>query len=449
MGGTVTFGGVGSGIDVEGLITGLVNANKTTLNAIQTRAKDIRSAASTLSDIGKSLAALKTAAGALATMQDAASFSATSSNAAAVAASAMGSADPGTYKVEVTSTAKQQRTYSASFGSDSATLGQNGSITLAVAGKEEQIAVTPQDSLASVASKINGAGLRMSASVLYDGTGYRLQVRGLDTGAANALTFTELGTSLDLNGSGATPTSGKTVQAATDAVLKVDGFDFTRPTNQVSGIIPGVTLALAQETASPVTITVASDPAALATKIKAVVTAYNAAVNAMHAAGGYGQVKATSKTLAGDSALRSIAQNLSSTMTAAQGGQGAMASLGQIGISQTRDGLLQLDETKLTTAMSTDAVGVEKLLGRAPGAAVGGAMADLKDLVTKLTLTGKGVLDTRQKAFTDQAKKLDERATAEQLRLDDYAEKLRKQFTAMDTSVAANRAVLDRLTKIG
>ena len=47
MPGAVTFGGVGSGIDVEGLISGLVNASKGPLNAAQTRLNDAKAAITT------------------------------------------------------------------------------------------------------------------------------------------------------------------------------------------------------------------------------------------------------------------------------------------------------------------------------------------------------------------------------------------------------------------
>ena len=99
--------------------------------------------------------------------------------------------------------------------------------------------------------------------MFYDGSAYRLQVRGLDTGAANAITFSETGTALDLNGTGATASSGKTVQSATDASLTIDGFTVTRPTNQITGVVQGVTLALTSTTSTPATVTVAGDASSL------------------------------------------------------------------------------------------------------------------------------------------------------------------------------------------
>jgi flagellar hook-associated protein 2 len=402
-----------------------------------------------LSNIGSALANLRSAADALSSERDVASFTATSSDTSSVAASAAGNAQPGAYSVEVKELAREQRTYSATFSSSNDALGQSGSLTLGVGQTSASISVDASDSLSGIAAKINAAGLRVSAAVFYDGSAYRLQVRGLDTGAANALTFAEDGTSLDLNGTGATPNAGKTVQPASDAELTIDGFKVTRPTNQVVGVLPGVTFAVSHKTTSPVTVTVGSDPAALVNKVKAVVTAYNAVINQVHSAAGYGDQKAKVATLAGDSALRQITSQLSQTISASQSGQGAFATLGQIGLSQSRDGTLQFDDTKLSDGLTRDPDDVENLLGRATGASTGGVMAALRDLVDAVTLTGSGTLALRKQSLDDQAKRLDTDAAKEQTRLDDYADQLRKQFTTMDTSVAANQSLLAQLNKIG
>jgi flagellar hook-associated protein 2 len=445
---TITFGGIGSGMDVEGIITGLVNANKTTLNALNTKSQGLKQAASTLSSVGSTLSNLKNATDALKSLQDVASFTATSSNTAALVATAAGNAQPGTYAIQVDSLAVEQRTYSGAFASNSGALGQSGFLTLGVGANSTQISVNGSDSLAGIATKINDAGLRVAASVFYDGSQYRLQVRGLDTGAANAVTFNENGTSLDLNGDGSNPNGGKTVQKATDASIVVDGFTVKQPTNQIVGVIPGVTLAVAQTTTTPVNMTIASDPTALSNKINAVVGAYNAAVNSIHSIAGYGSSKPQVTQLAGDSALRTITNNLAQTMSAAQLGQGTIATLAQLGLQQTRDGTLQFDSGKLATALTQDPTSVEKLLGRANGATTGGAMANLSDLVNSITDSVNGVLTLRSKSLTDQAKKLDDQATREQTRLDSYTTTLRKQFSAMDTAVAANNSLITQLQRI-
>jgi flagellar hook-associated protein 2 len=444
---TVSVAGFGSGIDVDALVSGLVNASSGNLNLLQQRASDYRSASSTLSAIGTSLGSLQSAADAISSVQGIASYTATSSS-SAVVASANGSALPSSFSVNVTSLAKEQRTYSATFASSSDALGQSGTLGLQIGtGTAVNLTIDASDSLDSIAAKINGAGLRVNASVFYDGSAYRLQVRGLDTGAANAVTFNETGTLLDLNGTGATTSSGKTVQSATDASLTIDGFTVTRPTNQITGIVQGVTLALTSTTSSPATVTVAGDASSLKTKVASFVSSFNSVINAIHNATGFGTTKATNQALAADSALRTINDRLSSFMGSAGTNAGSYKTLADVGIALNRDGTLLLDDTKLTQAVGTDPGSVTKLLARPPGATSGGMMADLNDILKSLTASDTGILALRGQSFDSQAKSFDTRATSEQTRLDNYANNLRKQFTAMNDSIGASQLLGASLTK--
>jgi len=339
----VTLSGLASGIDTASIVNQLISADSGTLNALQDKSSNTQAANSTVSSIGTQLSTLATAAQALSDATSNGSFTATSSG-TMVGVTSSPAAQPGTYSVEVKDLAAAQRTYSQSFASDTAALNQTGSFTIAVGtGAPATINVLATDSLQSIVSKINDSGLQVSASVFNDGTTSRLQIRGINTGKANALTFVENGTTLDLNGTGALPTSGKTVQPAQDASLIVDGFPVTRPTNQITGAINGLTLNVTDKTTSPITVNVASDPTTLTTNLNAVVTAYNNVINAIHKATGYGDQKASNTLLSGDSTLRTVASKLSTSMQGMSTQSGSLTSLADIGLTLQRDGTLALD----------------------------------------------------------------------------------------------------------
>ena len=443
MAGTISFGGVGSGMDTEGIVSGLVGASSGTLNTLKNRATETNSAVSTLSSISSLLSTLQKSVSALSDSTGVGGYAATSSG-TQVAVSASGNAQPGAYNVEVLALAKEQRNYSKTFSSSSTALNQSGTLTIQVgAATGIDVSVNTGDTLDSIAAKINASGARVSASIFNDGTNYRLQVRGLDTGAANAVNFTQGSLDLGLNN-----TAASKVQSAQDASLKIDGFTVTRPTNQVVGAIQGVTLALTQTTTAPVTVRVASDPAALQTKLQAVVDAYNAVMNRIHSSAGYGQIKATNSVLSGDSALRSITQRLGSAVLTNVSGNGKYSTLGSIGLSTTRDGLMSLDAGKLATALQADTAGVTNLLAGSGTNSTSGVMDALSALAKNVTGTG-GTLTTRSEALTNRGKSLTDQANREQDRLDRYAEALRKQFTAMDGTVASNQALITYLQRIG
>ena len=446
MAGIVTMGGLGSGMDIEGLISGLVKANGVTLTRLQSQATSFRTAASTLSDIGTALATLQTATTALSTNTGVGGMTATSSD-AAVVVSASGAALPAAYEISVESLASEQRTYSKTFDSSSGALGQAGNFTIKVgSGTLKQIDVLATDSLDQIAGKINQAGIRASASVFFDGSKYRLQIRGLDTGADNAIALVENGTTLDLNGDGSSPTGGKTVQQAANAKLTIDGFSVERSTNQITGAISGINFALTAKTTSPAKVSIGSDPAALQTKLTAVVNAFNAVVKAAHTAAGFAGSIAKVDALAGDSTLRSVTGKLSAAITAKGATTGPYQTLPDIGLSLDRNGLLTLDSAKLSKAMAADSASVVNLMARTTGVSTGGLMAKLGDVVTAITDPTSGILMTRNQSFTKQAKKSDERAIQEQTRLNQYSDRLRKSLGDMDAKVGANKVMQQTIT---
>src|SRR5258708_922894 len=105
---TVTFAGIVSGMDIEGLITGPTAVEQQPISAQKSKAAGYRAAESSFSDVGGLLSKLKLASSALATAQQVGSFSATSS-ATGITATASGSAQSGAYDVQVEQLAKEQR----------------------------------------------------------------------------------------------------------------------------------------------------------------------------------------------------------------------------------------------------------------------------------------------------------------------------------------------------
>jgi flagellar hook-associated protein 2 len=423
-------------MDVEGLITGLTAVEQQPISADKSRAAGYRAAEQSFSDVGGLLSKLKLATSALATAQQVGSYSATSS-ATGITVSATGSAQPGSYDVQVEQLAKEQRTYSKTFSADA--LGLSGTLNLGVGtGTPAAIDVTATDTLNTIADKINSSGLRASAAVFFDGTNYRLQVRGLDTGDGNNLTFGATGGLGDQLGL-LDPLNTK--QKAQNAKVKIDGFEVTSATNSVGGAIPGVTMALTDQTASG-TVTIAQDPDGLGTKIQSVVDAYNAVINNIHKLAGYGQTAAANPALQSNASLRSVASRLSNSVLQAVG-SGRFQSLGALGVSLAKDGTLSLDKTKLSDALQKDPTAVSTVL--AGSGTSDGIMDILGKAVDNLNDTKNGVIQSGHDAYDTRAKTLEDQIAKAQDRVQAYSDNLRKQFNAMDTAVAAYKAQLAQL----
>lgn len=441
MAGTITFGGIGSGLDTEGIVNGLVSASSGALSGMKSKSAAITSAVSTFSEVGSLLGTLKSAVAALSDTSGVKSYSGKSSS-ASMSVSASATAAAGQWGVNVISLAKEQRTYTNAFSSRSTALGQAGTLSMQIGttGTATNVTISATDTLDDIATKINGTGLRVQTSVLFDGTNYRLQVRGLDSGAANAITFGETGTTLGLTD----PLNKK--QTATDAKVEIDGFVVSRPTNKIDNAIAGVSFTVSEQASS--VITVDADPAALTTKLQSFVTAYNAVINKVHASAGFGTSKASNPILAGDSTMRGLTDRLAQGMLTTVTGAGALhQTLGSLGVSLNRDGTLALDSAKLTAVLGSDPDAVVKVLAGASGD--DGAMDVLSKVVESFNQSGTGLIASRKEALSARAKTIDQRITSEQARLERYGNLLRKQFTAMDQSVSFSNNQISYLNKIG
>jgi flagellar hook-associated protein 2 len=435
----ITFSGLASGLDTDGIITSLMKIEQVPLTALTTKKTNVDSASKTLASISTKLVTLRDAALSLSKADSFASFKASSSD-TAVVASSTGASAPGAYALQVTQLAREQRTYSNPIAANTGAMGQAGTVSLRVGGGTAiDVSIDAGDSLGDVAAKINGSGAAVTASVLFDGTAYRLQVRGKDTGAANAVSFTETGTTFGF----ADPAN--TAQSAQDAKMLVDGITITRPTNQVTGVIPGVTLALTKTTTAPIDIKVETDPDALSAKLTELARAYSDVVTSSHLAAGYGSATASNAELASDSTLRTTLSRLTAvTGSTVAGTTGKYTSLASVGLIKQNDGTLKLDSVKLKAAIDADPAAVAKLF--IDDGTGNSAMAKLSTSIKELAVDSGNMFQTRIDGYGTKSTRLTKEADAMTTRIAQKQTQLRAQFTSLESRVSAYQAQFSSLT---
>lgn len=436
MGPTITMGGMGSGMDVEGLISGLVGVSRQPISKLQSRSASAKAAVTDLSDVGGLLAKLKTAATALDTLEKVASFKATSSNEDALAITANGNAQPGSYEVEVKQLATAERRYSNGMTSASGEFGSGGTLNLAIGDESAAIEVLSSDSLNTLINKINDSGLRIKASSFFDGEEYRLQIRALDPGEDNAITLDQDGFDFGLED------TANIISEAKDALITVDGFEVKSATNNISQAIPGVSLALKAESDKAFTVTIQDDTEALGKKVSDFVTAYNDVINKVHKLAGFGSTKASNPLLAGDSALRGITSRMNTQLTKTMG-TGEFNTLASIGIQLNNDGTIKLDQSKLDKAIAKDAGAVTNIMGGSSSSS--GIMDMMRDMINDITAPTKGLLDARKEGMDSRARRFDDQIAREEKRLESLESRLRKTFSEMDSTVAGYNSQLSYL----
>jgi flagellar hook-associated protein 2 len=413
--GSITFAGIGSNIDVNSLITGLVNAAKAPETAINTHISDAQTRISTLGDLVTKLQALQTSANGFSLRSGAAARTATSSDAAQVSATASSSAIPGSYTVKVTALAAAASFQSATFDSDSDGVAGSGTLQIQTGtGDPVSIDYGDTDSLSGIASKINGAKAGVSATVLDDGSQVRLILTDTASGTAAVPTFTDSG------GLGITQ-----LTPASDAKFSVNGIPITRSSNTVNDAIPGLSLTLGA-VGSGATVTVANDPSAVAQSVQGLVDAYNAVTKAMNDQLSYNGTTKGPDTLFGDPALQSLQRQMGGLLSASYNG----ATAADYGITIGSDGTLSVDTTKLLSAVTDNPTGIQDLLA---GATAGAGLApSLAKLINQFVDPIDGALTSESTGLQKQITSYNKQITDIDAQAASLQSRLQEQFNKLD-----------------
>src|SRR5437868_2080634 len=155
----------------------------------------------------------------------------------------------GQYDISVDHLARGQVTKSTNgYTATSEVAANGGTISFTIAGETtDDIEITADTTLADLKTLINNQDSGVVASIVNDGTNYKLVITSRETGAANGFTINNSltntpGTAVAF-AVGQSPTSGN-AQDARNAVLTVNGIDIESASNTVTNSVPGVTLNL-------------------------------------------------------------------------------------------------------------------------------------------------------------------------------------------------------------
>lgn len=440
---TIQSAGVGSGLDVNSIVSQLVSAAQTPQqtiitnqqNATNTKISALGSLSSLLGTLQSSISSLTSSTTGVTQL------TAQSGNTSSFTATASGNAVPASYNVQVMALAQASKIASADYTSSSSTVG-DGTVTIGVGSNSFQVTLASgNDSLASLVSAINNApdNKGVSASLITDSGGVRLMLTAQQTGNAGALTLS----SADSNGASFMSTS--VVQPAKQAHIQVDGFDYYGDSNTVSDAISGVTLSLqaTSTTASPLTLSYNQQAAASA--VQAFVTAYNAVAQNISTQAGYNSTTQTAGPLLANPLVQSLTRQLGSIVGSAYTSNGGSYSvLSQVGISLNSDGTLSVDSAKLNKALSADPTSVQKLFASSGG--VGTAMTNaLNGFLGVSGSTGSiaAASNNLQQTLTN----LGQQQTALAARMKLYQSQLYAQYSALDTLMSSMKSTSTFLTQ--
>lgn len=356
MSATSSISGVISGLDTEGIISKLREIEMRPVTRLQQQRATLNLRLTAWQTCNTKLLALKTAAGALSLPATFRSRTATVSDEGALRVTVTGSPALADCSFTVVALAQAHQLASQGYTDADATLIGDGAIT--VNGRE---ITTTGLTLSGLRDAINAAGAGVTASILDTGTGetpYRLVLTSDRTGLTGEIT-------VNVNVSGTAPAFA-TTQAAQDAQLRFGSgegaIDVYRSSNEITDVIPGLTLHLVATTTAPVTVRVAADTAALKEKIQALVSAYNELDSFISGQSSYDTENQASPPLFGDLGLMQLQRALDDALfSPVEGASSDLCLLSQAGLRRDAEGRLSLDEATLDRALAASPEGVMKL----------------------------------------------------------------------------------------
>ena len=370
--------GIGSGIDLNTMLTQLVALERKPLEQMKAEASKLQTKVSSFGQIQSLVSRIQDAANKLKGTAGAGVWAqsvARSANESVVSAAGGSTAAAGSYAVSVTSLAAAQTLISGAPFPDASALVGAGTLTIEVGSwsagqaaftaKPGTTAVTLEvgaaDTAQTLRDKINSLGAGVSASLVNDANGTRLALRSTTTGAANGFRISAAdadGNPTDAAGLSRIafdPPAGTTgtllSQAGANAVANVNGIAVDSASNELSGIVDGLTLRLRSASATPVEVDVSPDREAIAEAVKGLATAYSELARYIGQQTRYDPTAKVGGPLQGDSAVGGVLSRLRGVINNPSGATAAFARLSDIGLELQRDGSLAVDSGKLDKAL--------------------------------------------------------------------------------------------------
>ena len=338
--------------------------------------------------------------------------------------------------------------------------------------QERTIKFLVGDTLDTIVTKINEAGVGVQAAVLRDGLGstpFRLSLTARDSGTAGRSIVDAGAFNLGLN----------QLDAGQDALAFIGGGDIasaivaTSSTNTLDGVVPGVKIDLkGVTTTAPVSLSVTSDTERIIDGVNAFIKAFNDASTRINKLTEYNAENETRGPLLGDGIINEVRSQLFNTVgKRAQNVSGRYQRLTDVGITVAAGGKeLKFDEDKFRNALATDPEAVERLFAArnqtpqgprtvSEGITVNdtspasftslGVMGQFEQIIDRFVGSVSGTLTNRSKGIDNQIGIQNKRIEALTSRLDSRRGILERQFQAMESTIGKLQTQQSSLGSIG
>ena len=384
----ISFSGIASGIDSKSLISALIERQRAAqVTPLTNRITEVTNTNESLSELKSLLNKLKDVASNFrAVSGGSVAKTAISSNDTVVTATSSKSASAGSYEVSVTQLASNSTaSFSDRYSSGDSVI--NSSINylanaddrtvevkVGTGDNEETVSIelTSTTTASEFVASFNASSTKAEASLVNVGTSsspsYAIVISSKNTGTDKGSLTITTGSEIKTAGTGALNDATLTQTTANNAIFSISGIgsSIERSSNQISDVITGVTLNLAQIGTSKVTIQ--NDPDETKKNIRSFVDAYNEIASyisendAIASSGEGGETTNSFGALANVSIDESILTALRSSFSQSSKSGGLVNTLADLGITTQRDGTLTFNEQIFDSAFNNESASVEAIL---------------------------------------------------------------------------------------
>lgn len=437
-------------IDVNTIVSQLMTVERQPLAAMQTTLSGIQTRLSALGRLQGQLAAFQSAAQALTRAERWQATSAASGDETAARVVSSGGAQPGGHTLAVDALAQRQALASQPWSGPDAVVGGGtlrlqfgrvdtgtGMLVADPARPELAITVAPGATLVQVRDTINAAGAGVRASLVPDGGAVRLAIRGDDTGAENAFSLAadgEPGLATLAFAPGAASPAMALTQSAADALFSIDGLSLSSPDNRLEDVVEGLSIDLRRAGPDPVSIEVQADTTAMRTAIEGFVSAWNELNRTFAELTRYDAATGSAGALQGNGTVVGLQRRLREVLSGSVD-EAALSRLSDAGLSLQRDGSLKVDPNRLDAALA-DPAQLRQLFSASGSSDATRGLARRFDALIGTVLGVEGALTGATEALQGQKDRVVRQQEAFDVRMSLVEARLRRQYTALDASLA-------------
>lgn len=371
---SITFTGLGSGIDLASIVKGMVdNEKKRFVEPIETWKSSWQKKIEAFQELNTKLVSFTSSVKALDTPSEFLSKSVTVSDETILSAAADSTAMNGATTILVNQLAQAEREIHSGHADTGTTAVTTvaGTFSYTYNGTARTITVTAGTTLSQLAKMINNDPQNpgVTATILDDGSGtataYHLVLSGNNTGAS--YTITSISHTLNNFSSGGTTGGGfSETQTAQNSQFRIDGYPSSgwieRSSNTVTDALTGISFNIAATGSTVITVT--TDTEAIKEKIKNFVTAFNEIRSYIREKTKYDTATDKAGILLGNYAVDTVKNRLNAIVTGVpsgfRDGYDTYSTLMQIGIStdvqngSATQGQLVIDTAALDKALAED-----------------------------------------------------------------------------------------------